>query len=46
MLVWSRNVAAHHSLPGPGVGAYARHTAMGDVQWVMAQWDAIMGGVK
>lgn len=25
---------------------FQRHTAMGDVQWVMAQWDAIMGGVE
>lgn len=23
---------------------FDRHTAMGDVQWVMAQWDVIMGG--
>lgn len=22
---------------------YARHTAMGDVKWTMAQWDAVMG---
>jgi hypothetical protein len=22
---------------------YARHTALGDVQWTMAQWDAMMG---
>lgn len=25
---------------------FDRHTAMGDVQWVRAQWDAISGGVK
>lgn len=25
---------------------FQRHTAMGDVQWVRAQWDAIMGGAK
>ena len=25
--------------------AFERHTAMGDVRWVMAQWDAVMGGV-
>lgn len=23
---------------------FERHTAMGDVRWVMAQWDAVMGG--
>ena len=23
---------------------FDRHTAMGDVRWVMAQWDAVMGG--
>lgn len=23
--------------------SYARHTAMGDVKWTMAQWDAVMG---
>lgn len=23
---------------------FDRHTAMGDVEWVMAQWDAVMGG--
>lgn len=23
---------------------YARHTAMGDVQWAMAQWDIVIGG--
>lgn len=25
---------------------FERHTAMGDVRWVMAQWDAVMGGVQ
>lgn len=25
---------------------FARHTAMGDVRWVMAQWDSVMGGAK
>lgn len=33
-----------------GVGVdpskFPRHTAMGDVQWIRAQWDAISGGVK
>lgn len=28
--------------PGPGV----RHTAMGDVRWTMALWDAVMGGAR
>ena len=23
---------------------FERHTALGDVRWVMAQWDAVMGG--
>ncbi|WP_243858127.1 hypothetical protein [Mycobacterium sp. DL440] len=25
---------------------FPRHTAMGDVRWVRAQWDAVMGGAK
>lgn len=25
---------------------YDRHTAMGDTQWVRAQWDTIMGGAR
>jgi hypothetical protein len=25
---------------------FERHTAMGDVRWVMAQWDAVMGGPR
>lgn len=25
---------------------FDRHTAMGDVKWVRAQWDAVMGGAK
>lgn len=29
---------------GVNPDAFQRHTAMGDVQWVMAQWDVIMGG--
>lgn len=27
-------------------GDFDRHTAMGDVQWVMAQWDVVMGGAS
>lgn len=25
---------------------FARHTAMGDVLWTIAQWDAVMGGAR
>lgn len=25
---------------------FQRHTAMGDVKWTMAQWDAVMGGLS
>lgn len=25
---------------------FDRHTAMGDVRWTMAQWDAVMGGAE
>jgi hypothetical protein len=27
---------------GVDAGAFERHTAMGDVRWTMAQWDAVM----
>lgn len=32
------------NLVGINTAQYARHTAMGDVLWTLAQWDAITGG--
>lgn len=29
---------------GVQVSKFARHSAMGDVQWTLAQWDMVMGG--
>lgn len=34
------------ALVGVDPDSYARHTAMGDVLWARAQWDAVMGGAK